>query len=325
MGCDDPRRPRTGTADLAAPRVDGRLVAYGRAMRRGTRLDGPAWSGFLTSQANGMQAERSRAERLGSGRAAAAARSMYLRWLELRHGRRGVPWSLHDESFRIDPRVRHLLPSSAEPGLFAYLRRTIRPGDVVLDAGGFLGAYAILAARWAGTSGRVVSFEPSPWSAAIARAHLGMNPEGSRVTLIEAAVSDRAGSARLALHDEPYRNLILRDEPEGSYHDDPEGSYHTATVVTIDDVCSAMRLTPTLIRMDVQGAEFAALDGARETIRSRRGSLRIVVEMHPQLWRSFGFTAESARARLEALGLRARPLEGQDPFTADGHAILEYL
>jgi len=288
-------------------------------------LDAPAWSGFLASQTNGMRAERSRAERLGSGRAAAAARSVYLRWLELRHGRRGVPWPLHGESFRIDPRVRHLLPSSAEPALFAYLRRTIQPGEVVLDAGGFLGAYAILAARWAGPSGRVVMFEPSPWSAAIARAHLAVNPEGSRVTLIEAAVSDRAGSAQLALNDEPYRNQILGHDPRGPRHDDPEGSYHTVSVVTIDDVCSEMRLRPTLIRMDVQGAEFAALDGARDTIRSSRGSLRIVVEMHPQLWPSFGVAADVARARLEALGLRARPLEGPDPFTADGHAILEYI
>ena len=191
------------------------------------------------------------------------------------------------------------------------------PGDVILDAGGFLGAYAILMARWAGPSGRVVTFEPSPWSAAIARAHFGMNPEGSRIALIEAAVGDRAGRAKLALHDEPYRNMILRDEPKGSYH--------TVTVVTIDDVCREMRVTPTLIRMDVQGTECAALEGARDTIAAGRHSLRIVVEMHPQLWPSFGVTAESAPARLEALGLRALPLDGSDPFAADGHAILEYI
>jgi hypothetical protein len=77
--------------------------------------------------------------------------------------------------------------------------------------------------------------------------------------------------------------------------------------------------------MDVQGAELAALEGARNTIRNGRGSLRVVVEMHPQLWPSFGLTADAARVRLEGLGLRARPLEGEDPFAADGHAILEYL
>ncbi|HEX2343248.1 MAG TPA: FkbM family methyltransferase [Vicinamibacterales bacterium] len=281
-----------------------------------------------------MRAERSRAEALGTGRAAATARSLYLRWLELRHGRRGVPWSLHGEPFRIDPRVRHLLPSSAEPALFAYLHRAIRPGDVIVDAGGFLGAYPIVEARWAGPSGRVVTFEPSPRSAAVARAHFEMNPEGSRITLIEAAVGDRAGTALLASHDEPYRNQILVEQPEGwyhsdaaeaSYHDEPKGSYHTVRVTTIDKVCCDLAIRPTLIRMDVQGAEIAALEGAREIIRTGRGTLRIVVEMHPQLWQSFGVTPQSARDRLEALGVGARPLEGNDPFAADGHAILEYI
>jgi FkbM family methyltransferase len=280
--------------------------------------------------ANGMRAEQSRAERLGAGRAAATARSLYLRWLELRHGRRGVPWSLHDEPLRIDPRVRHLLPSSAEPALFAYLRRAIGPGDVVVEAGGFLGAYAIVAARWAGPSGRVVTLEPSPSSAVIARAHFGMNPEGSRITLIEAAVADRAGNARLAVYDESYRNQLVddegpHDEGKARSQDEAKASCHTVVVATIDDVCRDLKIRPTLIRMDVQGAEFAALEGARETIRTGRDTLRIVVEMHPQLWPSFGITGDIARRRLESLGLRATPLEGTDPFAPDGHALLEYL
>jgi FkbM family methyltransferase len=279
--------------------------------------------------ANGMRAERSRAEGLGTGRAAATAQSLYLRWLELRHGRRGLPWSLHGEPFRIDPRVRHLLPSSAEPALFAYLHRAIGPGDVIVDAGGFLGAYAIVEARWAGPTGRVVTFEPSPRSAAVARAHFEMNPEGSRITLIEAAVADRAGTARLAVHDEPYRNQIIRGEAKASYYNEAschnEGACHSVEVTTIDDVCRELEIRPTLIRMDIQGAELAALEGAREIIRTGRGTLRIVVEMHPQLWQSFGVTPSTARERLEALGLRARPLDGNDPFAADGHAILQYI
>jgi hypothetical protein len=72
--------------------------------------------------------------------AARLARAAYLRWLELRYGRRGVPWLLNGEPIRILPNVRHLVPS-AEPALFEYLRRGIRPGAVVLDVGGFLGAY----------------------------------------------------------------------------------------------------------------------------------------------------------------------------------------
>ena len=264
----------------------------------------------------GVRHPRSRAAVLGDGRASRALRALHLRWLELRYGRHGLPWPIHEETIRINPHVRHLLPSTAEPALFAYLRRTIHPGDVVLDVGGFLGVYAILSARWAGPSGRVVTFEPTAWTARMAREHFRMNPEGRSVTLIEAAVSDRGGQARFATFDQPYRNQIVRDQPTGSYH--------TVPTVTIDDVCGEMGLRPTLIRMDVQGAELAALEGARRTIRDGRGRLRLVVEMHPQLWPTFGVGAEETRVRLASLGLRATALDGDDPFAPDGHAELTF-
>lgn len=272
----------------------------------------------------GVEHPRSRASVLGEGRASRAVRALYLRWLELRYGRQGLPWPIHGETIRINPHVRHLLPSTAEPTLFDYLRRTVEPGDVVLDVGGFLGAYAILSARWAGLSGRVVTFEPTAWTAGIAREHFRMNPEGERVTLIEAAVSDRAGQARFATFDQAYRNQIIADEAEGYNHGHDRQRHYSVPTVTIDDVCREIGLKPTLIRMDVQGAEFAALEGARRTIQDGRGRLRLVVEMHPQLWPTFGVSAEEARARLASLGLKATALDGNDPFTPDGHAELTF-
>jgi FkbM family methyltransferase len=267
----------------------------------------------------GVRHPRSRAAMLGDGRASRAVRALHLRWLELRYGRQGLPWPIHGEMIRINPHVRHLLPSTAEPTLFGYLRRTIRPGEVILDVGGFLGAYAILSARWVGPSGRVVTFEPTDWTAGIAREHFRMNPEGQRISLIEAAVSDRSGRACFATFDEAYRNQIVRGEPDASR--DRHGNRSVPTV-SIDDVCREMDLKPTLIRMDVQGAEFAALEGARRTIHDGRGGLRLVVEMHPQLWPSFGLERSDVTARLASLGLTAEPLEGDDPFAPDVHAVL---
>ena len=126
----------------------------------------------------------------------------YGRVLGMLYSRTGLPWKVHDQVIRIDPQVRHLVPHEPEPALFDFLARTIRPGDVVLDLGAFVGIYAVLAARWSGPDGRVVAFEPTPASAALARRHLAFNGLGpDRVTLVEAAVSDRA--ARATLHQVP--------------------------------------------------------------------------------------------------------------------------
>jgi FkbM family methyltransferase len=228
---------------------------------------------------------------------------------------------VHDETVRIDPRVRHLVPHEPEADVYRFLRRTIRPGDVVLDVGAFLGIYAVLEARWTGSAGRVIAFEPTPASAATAHRHLAWNGiSDSRVRLIQAAVSDRKSKATLYQYDAaamPYVNSLAAaaDTSAASVE-------QVVDVVTIDDVCRELDVVPSVVRMDVQGAEVHALRGARDTIRRAPG-IALVVEMHPQCWPGFGVTEADARDTIASLGLIARPLvTNESLFGRDTHAVL---
>jgi FkbM family methyltransferase len=229
-----------------------------------------------------------------------------------------MPWRVHDDVIRIDPGVRHLVPHSSEAALYRFVRRTVRRGDTVLDVGAFLGIYALIAARCAGPTGRVVALEPTAWSASVARKHFQFNGGAAPVTLIEAAASDHRGRAVFHEYDEPYVNALAEAVDVATAPRDRE-----VDVVTIDELCSEMKIVPSFIRMDVQGAEFPALRGARDVIRAAGANLTIVAEMHPQCWPGFRIDAASARETISALGLRAEPLEpGADLFARDGHIVL---
>ena len=254
-------------------------------------------------------------------RVRALASAPYGRVLEAVYSRRGLPWKVHDEVVRIDPRARHLVPHEPEPALFDFLKRTIRPGDVVLDVGAFVGIYAVLSSRWCAPAGRVIAFEPTPSSAALARKHLLFNHvDPALVKVVEAAVSDRTGRATLHQYDDvamPYVNSLV----SAADSDKPSVTRDVA-LVTIDEICRELRVVPSVVRMDVQGAEIHALRGAREVIRSAP-RLSLVVEMHPQCWPAFGVTEDDARTTLRDLGLSARPLvAGEALFGRDAHAVL---
>jgi FkbM family methyltransferase len=233
-----------------------------------------------------------------------------------------MPWRVHDQIVRIDPGVRHLVPHASEEALFAFLKQHVAPGDVVLDVGSFLGIYALLEARLAGPRGRVVALEPTPWSASVARSHFAFNadPATAPVVLLEAAAGDSRQQAPFYEYDEPYVNALA---PAVDVHG--QGVTRTVEVVTIDDVCGRLKIRPTFIRMDVQGAEFQALRGARRTIADAGRRLTIVAEMHPQCWPSFGCDNLQARQMIDDLGLCASPLDpGADLFARDGHIVLRH-
>jgi FkbM family methyltransferase len=228
-----------------------------------------------------------------------------------------MPWRVHDDSIRIDSRIRHLVPHGSEEPLYRFIRQRVAPGEVVLDVGSFLGIYAIVEARCAGPAGRVIAIEPTASSAAIARRHFAWNDTGAPVSLIEAAAGDSTGRTSFYEYDEPYVNALAAAV-------DVTGTprLRTVQVVTVDDVCRDLQVVPTFIRMDVQGAEFLALRGARDLIHAAGSRLTIVAEMHPQCWPAFGVNAASARDTLASLGLEGTPLEpGRDLFARDGHAV----
>jgi FkbM family methyltransferase len=253
-------------------------------------------------------------------KAGGLARRAYAATLRARYGRSGMPWRVHDETIRIDPRVRHLVPHASEPALFRFVHREVAPGDVVLDVGAFLGVYAVLAARRAGSSGRVIALEPTTWSASIARRHFTYNAgTGAPITLVEAAAGEVPGHATFYEYDEPYVNALA-----AAVDVDRSPRQRDVEVVTLDEVCAKLDILPAFIRMDVQGAEFQALRGASETIRAAGPRLTIVAEMHPQCWPGFGIDERCALDTIASLGLRAAPLEpGCELFARDGHVVFK--
>jgi len=250
----------------------------------------------------------------------AAAQRVYGVGLRTLYARTGMPWRVHDEIIRIDPRVRHLVPHDSETRLFAFLKHHINPGDVVFDVGSFLGVYAILASRLAGPRGRVVAIEPTASSAAVARRHVAFNAEvtAAPVILVEAAAGERRGDAVFYEYDQPYVNALTPAVDVNG-----RARNRVVDVMTIDELCDQMKIRPTFIRMDVQGAEFQALRGARRTIAAMGSQLTIVAEMHPQCWPSLAIDEAHARETIDALGLCASSLEpGSDLFARDGHIVL---
>jgi FkbM family methyltransferase len=251
-----------------------------------------------------------------------AFRPSYEWLLDKASGGRGIEWPVNDCSIRIDPRARRLIGPVVEPELWNWLRATVKPGEQVLDVGSFLGVYAVVLARWSGTTGRVLAFEPTPGTLTTLKRHLEINGVAQRVRVLPVALGERDGEVALHEHSDPFRNAVGVTDPEGA-----RTAITHVKLTTIDAICRELRFEPTLLRMDVQGFERAVLLGAAETIARGRGRLRMVIEVHPQLWPLQRFEAADFDRTLQGLGLRARPLldAGGPRYKPDAHVVLDYV
>jgi FkbM family methyltransferase len=218
------------------------------------------------------------------------------------------------EVILVSPSFRHMTWNSDE---YAAFRAAVRPGDVVLEAGSNVGAYTMLFARWAGERGHVYAFEPDPSALRGLQQHVALNGLTDRVTAVSAAISDdgtrrlrfvlfeSSGISRMAgEHEEVEPGMTIEEVPAWS----------------IDRFCRTRGIAPTVIKIDVEGAELAALRGARATIAAAGARLQLFVEMHPRLWPALCITPADVQRECEAQGLRAERLDGgtTDLWTIEG-------
>jgi FkbM family methyltransferase len=226
---------------------------------------------------------------------------IFERWLDGQNG--GLRSVLPEgEIVRVAPAFRHISWNPQEYGAF---RAAVRPGAVILEAGANVGAYTVLFAQWTGAAGRVFAFEPDPNAFAGLQRHLALNHVRDRVIPVPAAVSDRDGRLRLALFESSGISRIAGPS------EDPGVAIREVDAFSVDSFCAAERVTPTILKIDVEGSELAVLRGARETIARAGRHLQLFVEMHPQVWPGLGITADDVCAECDAQRLVAERLDGR--------------
>lgn len=245
------------------------------------------------------------------------ARPAYESILGWVNGGKGIPWAINGVTYRIDPHCRHRLGQNYDASVAAFLRERVKPGALCLDVGANVGVYVLQFAHWSGPTGHVVAFEPNPGARELLESHVRMNGLTERVTIVPAAVGATGGEEIL------YASGADGMSRLGAPNTALAGRAHEikVPVITLDDYCKTNGLEPDWLFLDIEGFEIAALQGARELIKSRPGKLGLVVEMHPNVWDSANTTRASAEALLEELGLRAVPLAGQSDPLAD-HGIV---
>ena len=173
------------------------------------------------------------------------------------------------------------------------IAETVEEGSVFFDIGAHVGFYTLLGSSLVGDKGKVFAFEPLPRNIAYLERHLQLNGV-TNTTLFKAAVSDRSGTARFS--EESGHSL-------GMLGDD--GAL-TVDVVSLDELlASGAILPPDTMKIDVERAELAVLQGAR----------RILTEACPAIFLTThgSHLRRQCVAYLESLGYRCRPVtEGRE-------------
>jgi len=166
--------------------------------------------------------------------------------------------------------LRRLKAAASEPYTVLWIREDMRAGDVLYDIGASVGAYSFIAAR-AHPGVTVYAFEPSAASFSSLLANVERNRLGLQVIPLSFVLAAKTGFTEFG-----YSSL----ESGATKHPGILGkgtaiAHQMVYVWALDDfVNTAKLLTPTHIKIDVDGVELGVLAGMRKTLKLP--SLRLI-------------------------------------------------
>jgi FkbM family methyltransferase len=174
------------------------------------------------------------------------------------------------------------------------LKALCEPGDVVIDVGANIGYMALIAARAVGPGGRVVAIEPAPRSFALLEVNIARNFPG-RIIAVPTACDETDGIATLFVSEYSDEHNSLRPEPVlGGAHKE------VVPVRSLRSLCRELHVTPDVVKIDVEGAEWRVLKGLLDDDARRPRTL--LVEGYEPNARGFGYRPSAMCAWLRDRG-----------------------
>jgi FkbM family methyltransferase len=154
------------------------------------------------------------------------------------------------------------------------VRQLLSPGDIFVDAGANVGLFSLAAAERVGPTGKVIAIEPAPST----YSKLIENVKLNGFTWVEThadALAEKAGTKEL---------IVFADDLAGFNSFAPAilacGRTATVRTVTLDGLLAERDLDRLrLVKLDIEGAEYLALQGAPRVLSEARPDF--VVEIVP--------------------------------------------
>ena len=179
-------------------------------------------------------------------------------------GGTGLSKHIHGIKVKLPTRYINYFPSDYEKENFDFLKRNVKQGDTVLDIGAHIGLFSVIASKLSGISGKIYAFEPSGETFSLLQKTISINSI-SNIEPVHAAVGATPGEITF------YVSQVKGDNSNSlvSYKTDRELIPETVKMHSVDSFVKEKNLTSIkFMKIDVEGAEYDALRGAENTLRS---------------------------------------------------------
>lgn len=191
-----------------------------------------------------------------------------------------------------------------EREMIGAVQETLNAGDTFLDVGSNLGIFTIFAAKAVGPQGRVIACEPETIAHNRLQRNIKIN-QLHNVRLLKLALSDKRST----------RKLLLGDPggvSQSAHLSDADGPSEIVQAADYDSLVADEGFPiPRVVKMDIEGYEYVALQGMERALSSRL-CVALFCEVHPYALPD-GISIGDVVRMIESLGFESISMRERGP------------
>jgi len=186
------------------------------------------------------------------------------------------------------------------PQMTKVFQGTVSKGMTYIDIGANIGYFTLIAAKIVGEEGEIFAFEPEPLNFDLLVKNIALN-KYENVIPMQKAISNKDGTAKLFVDRISFgsHSLITPGKDVHSFGQDTI----EVEAQTLDSFFKNYTGKIDLVKIDVEGAELAVLEGM-ESIINQNKELIIITEFLPDGLSRFGSSPEEFLNRLVNYGFK---------------------
>ncbi len=208
---------------------------------------------------------------------------------------------LYNRCYKVYKILYPILKNRTDAFELSLMKNHIQQGYTVLDIGANIGFTAKHLSRYVGASGKVYAFEPDTVNYAHLLENIGHTY--SNIKPVQAAVGEK--NETIHVYKSPMLNVDHRTYPIENFTSKEE-----VKCLSIDGFLKPEEQAH-FIKMDIQGYEYFALQGMKQTLLNNRNHLAMIMEFWPWGLQKAGASAQLVFDFIQSCGYQMELIDGK--------------
>lgn len=219
----------------------------------------------------------------------------------LLYGQSGKNIKINNEDYRVSAYVARGIKNTIDETPLKLLTNLSKNADILFDVGGNIGVIAMILAGKMKAGSVIYSFEPAPLSFKYLKDTARVQKGKAKIIPVNLAVSNNNDKLYFTNDGNSCTNHISTADEAGTISIDS---------ITIDSFCKANNVIPQVIKIDIEGAEYWALQGMQQTLKTN--NCQVLVEIHTGFLLDNNITSEMFGNLVDSIGYKAFNTSGEE-------------